>query len=454
MFKRSPNSSISHSVSISTGKHTMMTRSVQTLLIAGAAAVFLFLWSAAGHTTQPAPQDTNPVMSHPDKFAWDIFVQINHPADEKAGRGIPDKTKAVGDPGLCGTSPCKVVWETWKNARNEIFLANGEDPKGWDEPEPKIQIIPMPPKFDPPKIKVIKEMDKGRDPDNLIQTKFDPSFDPQGNLNNETRMNKAAFEFVVNNRLHYVEGQECFHDAGKKIVFPQEAMEIKAQWRLLGDVGKVGKDVLNRYHWAVYNGKIFGLSGLHITTKDVPNWLWATFEQVDNPVPELPDVDRSGYPSSSQGRPLPPVLKNTKWEYYRLRGTNIDFTSSKGEITILANTQMEQGFQMSSSCISCHARATIGDKLNLPPGTFVPPSAVINSRGANRLTVFVSNIPLPINEQKPSDDDPSIIYGPVGPPDPTQFMKGPLGVPSYTQLDFVYALYRAKRRPNPPACVN
>ena len=27
----------------------------------------------------------------------------------------------------------------------------------------------------------------------------------------------------------------------------------------------------------------FGLTALHITTKDLPNWLWATFEHVDNP---------------------------------------------------------------------------------------------------------------------------------------------------------------------------
>jgi hypothetical protein len=295
-------------------------------------------------------------------------------------------------------------------------------------------------------------MDRGRDPDSLIQAKFDPSFDPNGNLNNETRMNKAAFKFIVDNKLYYVEGQECFHDAGKKVVFPQEAMEIKAQWRVLGDVNKVPKETLDKYHWAVYNGKVFGLSGLHITTKDLPNWLWATFEHVDNPIPELPDVDRSGYPPSKLGMPLPPVLKNTKWEYYRLRGTITDFTSSKGETTILGNTQIEQGFQMSSSCISCHARATIGDKLVLSPGTFVPPAGVINRAGANRLTVFVTAIPLPINEEHPGQDDPAIIYGPVGIPDPKLFTKGATGVPRYTQLDFVYSLYRAKRRPNPPPC--
>ena len=29
--------------------------------------------------------------------------------------------------------------------------------------------------------------------------------------------------------------------------------------------------------------RLFGLTALHITTKDLPNWFWATFESVYNP---------------------------------------------------------------------------------------------------------------------------------------------------------------------------
>ena len=50
-------------------------------------------------------------------------------------------------------------------------------------------------------------------------------------------------------------------------------------------------------------------------------------------------------------------LEGTKWENYRLRGTQVDFVTSIGAPTVLANSQIESGFQQRSSCITCHALA-------------------------------------------------------------------------------------------------
>jgi hypothetical protein len=74
------------------------------------------------------PPDINPTVNNPDKFAWDIFAEINRPA--LAGqRGVPDPNKKVSDPGLR-------VWETWKITTpigSEVFLDRGQRPSPWDQ---------------------------------------------------------------------------------------------------------------------------------------------------------------------------------------------------------------------------------------------------------------------------------------------------------------------------------
>jgi hypothetical protein len=74
--------------------------------------------------------DPNPAANHPDKFAWDLFMEINRPA--LAGqRGVPDPSKKIGDPGLR-------VWETWKITTpigSEVFLEGGKKPAPWDQPQ-------------------------------------------------------------------------------------------------------------------------------------------------------------------------------------------------------------------------------------------------------------------------------------------------------------------------------
>jgi hypothetical protein len=427
------------------------TRILAVLLLVGLLAGVL--WKAASSRAQtPNP---NPAVNTPDKFAWDLFIQINHPADKSAGRGVPDTKKKIGDPG-------EVVWETWKLARTEVFLPGGEKPGPWDAVAP-LALSPRQ-RFEPSKAKVLRAIALGlpEPGEGGVGALLDP--DPN-ELNNESRMNRPTFEFVVNNELYNVEGQEAFLAVfggfGKKIDFPVDSMEIKGSWKVLGADGKVPEPTLKRYHTAKSGGFVYGLVGLHIITKDIPNWFWATFEHIDNPRPEIGDVDRSGYPArdptvkpedpdfSIRRAPLPPVLKGTKWENYRLRGTQVDFVDSRGNPTILGNTTIEGGFQASSSCISCHANATIGEKLNLPNGTFVPPAGQIRL-GANRLTVFFSFTLLPINPLNPDpNNDPVILIGPIDRPDPGLFTKGGMGRARYAQLDFLWSLRRAQRKTTP-----
>jgi hypothetical protein len=249
-------------------------------------------------------------------------------------------------------------------------------------------------------------------------------------------MNRSAFEFVATNELYNIEGQEAFQASGKLINLPIAAREIKSAWKLLsprpidkilpGDLDQFRK----RYHSTtlLHEGKtyIYGLSALHITTKDLPNWVWTTFEHEENPTPELPDNDRAGQPSA---------LKGTKWEHYRLRGTQVDFVDSAGQPTVLANTQIEAGFQQTSSCITCHSRATIGDPLAVQPRT---------PKRANRLPFFEVYRILH-RHTAGGIEDQVIRYGNIGSPNSDWFNENRIRR-KYTQLDFMWSLRNAQSK--------
>ena len=62
------------------------------------------------------------------------------------------------------------------------------------------------------------------------------------------------------------------------------------------------------------------------------------------------------------------------WAHYRLKGAQIDFTDSTGRPTILGNSVTEAGFVATSSCITCHAKASsmLTGPTNPPKHTTLP----------------------------------------------------------------------------------
>jgi hypothetical protein len=116
----------------------------------------------------------------------------------------------------------------------------------------------------------------------------------------ELRMNKDEYNYIVTNSLWDTAGQNKFvkHTtvnlpAGPSNYGPVGAMEFKAAWKVLGK----GDDVSRFYtiKAIVYNDDsgdpspgenpvTLGLVGLHIARKTATqrNWVWSTFEQVDN----------------------------------------------------------------------------------------------------------------------------------------------------------------------------
>lgn len=368
------------------------------------------------------PQDTQMALLEPDCYAWRLFIALNWPAivADKA----PNTAATFG-------ANAPVVWETWRNASNiapdTAFPPDGSDPGPWLG-TPLIALGPE--RFDfadagsvqlAALIKMLEAAGGGI-------AGFDPN--SAASFRNETRLNKATYEFVRNEELYNVEGQVAkFTSGAPTISFPPHAKEVKAQWREIAEADKP------RYHWVEASSptgpKIYGLSALHITTKDLPNWLWATFEHIDNREAALatggnppaigwllPSVDRFACPAAPHNCENIPAnigLEGTQWENYRLRGTQIDFFDSLGRPTMLANSQPEGPFQMSSSCITCHALSSIDG-------------------GGKRLFFF-----------SPAGE------GPLGLPSgwvnevPTGYFDA-AGNRQFTQLDFVWSLSRARPR--------
>jgi hypothetical protein len=154
----------------------------------------------------------------------------------------------------------------------------------------------------------------------------------------------------------------------------------------------------------------------HISSKDIPDWVWTTFEHVAMPgrcdiigcndsygyrnpakLPKgvadnyiepktrsdhlnSPSVvfDRDGiYPPEPiraglkhvldglsigvkpSGNSEEPTPRDLAWRSYRLRGSQVDFVDATGRSNMLGNSITEAGFMDGSSCITCHARAGI-----------------------------------------------------------------------------------------------
>jgi hypothetical protein len=386
--------------------------------LTAAAGLFMgfALCSATAQPVEPwrEPQDTAAALLEPDRYAWRLFVALNWPAN--IATKDADTSKPFGAPG-------SVVWETWRNVNplsaDTVFRQDGSDPGPWLGTGGPVAVARVERQFDAVPIKqqvFLAARQRSRAASGPILT-FDAMV---GNLN-EVRLNASTYEFIRQNKLFNIQGQVAQFSAGKEnLVFPLAAKEVKAQWRKIREADKA------RYHWAEVtrnNGtkETWGMTALHIITKDLPNWFWATFEHIDNkqtgPLPDPDAPPNVGWLTQSVDRvacPTPPHnceqapsgigLEGTKWANYRLRGTQIDFIDTIGIPTILANSQIESPFQRQSSCITCHARATISRDGTEDAG-FFPPS--------------------------------------VGPPVPEWFRDPLTRQRIYMQLDFVWSLRRA-----------
>ncbi|WP_431052476.1 hypothetical protein [Roseateles sp. L2-2] len=221
-----------------------------------------------------------------------------------------------------------------------------------------------------------------------------------------------------------------------KIDFPSDAIMIKSNWLYEGIARELGISnstdkpfITQKMTTAVeytqkgapkVNCRLTGthyLMAFHISSKDIPNWVWTTFEHIAMPgrCDYIGCNDSYGYRSTD---PLPagvarnyvaphvksddlvmsrskvfdtdklypveavnpgldqvfkslgigttrsadkdqPAVADLAWRSYRLKGSQVEFTNPMGRETLLGNSITEAGFMNRVSCATCHARAGI-----------------------------------------------------------------------------------------------
>ena len=368
------------------------------------------------------PHDPQQAARSPDEYAWRLFVALNWPAD---------KTTRVANPTAPLGASGPVVWELWQNAQ-QVYREDGSDPGPWLPGQAAASDTADESRFETISL---KDFPNAR---HIVGGRMVPLTDPAASARRltEIRMNDATFEYIRSQQLYNLDGQLHVLATGQTVSFPPSSTEIKAKWR------PIRADEQSRYHtlnvrFPDGTEHLYGLTALHIVSKDLPQWLWMTFEHVDNP--SLPDGEGWQLPSRDRfacaeeiancnRAPRGIGLEGTVWENYRLRGTLTRFVDDEQRPLLLASSELEAGIQRTSSCITCHFRSSIGFVDGAPA----------------RLPVFNTSVPSPM---------PAILgerRGYVGLPQTEWFQSaGATGAPQFAQLDFVWSLSKARPRKVP-----
>jgi hypothetical protein len=184
---------------------------------------------------------------------------------------------------------------------------------------------------------------------------------PLNGDDSEIRMNRATFDFIQSNAYWNQEGLNAIYRDG--VDFPKESVELKAVWE--DDADGAGAQ-RGEYHWQRGDGGngAIRLTGLHMTSKVIPNWLWATWKHESTQ--DDPSDDRFGYPSGKRSPELEKFFAYyhvpREWLHYRLIGTQTEFVDAKGVPQKLGNSKIELEAARSSSCITCHALARVSEQ--------------------------------------------------------------------------------------------
>lgn len=201
----------------------------------------------------------------------------------------------------------------------------------------------------------------------------------------EVHLNPEAQGFITTNGYQVRPGQTAAAQKGTDIEFPEAAVEVKVDWIPASDFSP--QFSCSQPPTGVYveeiDGACYAMAGMHISSKLLKNWIWATFEpqsMLTNPLRCIsfgPCNDPWGSsPASSTGgtggftRQTPAVTTlmqkaNLRPEFlnYRLDGVQIDFTDSDQKPTNLGNSIIEgenAGIEGGkASCITCHSISSI-----------------------------------------------------------------------------------------------
>ena len=270
-----------------------------------------------------------------DVLAWRAFVALNWPA---RNNGEPDSSKSFGE--IASGTP--LVWEFWEPT-SDVFLPNGAKPVWQGRPN-------VTPDHFKAGWRQHTTVNEG------TQAFSGPLIDQNGKwVHYVSLMNRREFDYLVNHELYNLEGQSEYLK-NNRIAFPENddtqygAIEIKLAWKFLTEAeARSGRFLTRRLPVVEYRPasgamaaeppahksgnnrdnptaaavqpQLLGLVGMHISmrTRSSPQWIWATFEQIDNsrldlntgdskhPLPPRPSLANPNNPNALVGANLLPA---------------------------------------------------------------------------------------------------------------------------------------------------
>lgn len=381
--------------------------------------------------------DTRMATYQTDQYVW-----------EKMARSFQVKTQ----------EPTNLNWEFWSTT--EHAYSNPCDAVSWP-----LDIVDLS-EATPKRVAILDGINNH--PGNFITTDFAfLTLNFTAPYYEELRINKPMFEYIQKMGLY---NQDKVYEMAKanRIDFPSEAMMIKAQWLPVDQLEEQGKNI-DEYYQKVISGydavdstvtgkTNMGLVAFHLVTHELPNWVWATFEHSSNIglcdyigckdafgctpsyIPSHKEVNK-GYTIGETTPELKALFEEfgvpSVFENYRLKGSQTEYTNTIGDTLLLGNSILEANLVTSSSCISCHARATVnnikdsdGQRANL--GMFIIDS--INNRIDIRNTI----------QFQTASDTTTLGFHPVtysGTPIPEDYLTNASDPDStYYQTDFMWQL--------------
>ena len=341
-----------------------------------------------------------------DTYSWRIFIALNWPA--AAGqRGVADTTKTIAD-----TSALR-VWESWKSVE-ETYLPKGAKPADWTGPDLSRAVCKNLGDMPASITKILADFNQGDLSGNAVGPLIAQN---RTYVRYEIRLNRLEYDAIRDREL-YLRDKLPADATAQMAPLPNGSIDVKAAWREV----KTGENA-DRYYvrealaidptTGRCDVRRYALIGFHIAqrTPTRPQWIWSTFEHVDNvavalgapagtksslndpakpqvldPVPAAitasnppkanPDPVQVIFERSENKPPASteainakwqsdPRISATVWRNYKLIMSQWPAQPTAGPLGSpfparrVANMTMET-FLQASSCIGCHFKTTHG----------------------------------------------------------------------------------------------
>jgi hypothetical protein len=341
------------------------------LLVAVLAGAYLLLTNPDGRTSLNSTVSASPAApaactfpSAPaattEETAWQLFVAANCPANKT-----------------------QVVWETWIE-QQQLYPASGNATAAALKAKRKrLHGSPLAratmARIQANAVELAPNTECGDmhgPPPNVI---------PKAQICEEARLNPTAQSFVTTNGYQTRPPQTKAAQQGADIEFPTPAIEVKVDWIPAIDFTPpfTCSNPPQGVRVETIDGTCYAMAGMHISSKLLKDWIWATFEpqsMLTNPLRCItfgPCNDSWGSnPATSNGgtggftNQTPAVAALMKqanlspeFSNYRLDGAQTTFTNADGTPTLLGNSVIEGenvGMKTgTASCITCHSVSSI-----------------------------------------------------------------------------------------------